>query len=88
MHGHNYRVEVAVSSRSLNPAGMVDDFVELRSHLTSILPDHKLLNEVYDFNPTAENLAQHFYRELVKLYPVSKVTVWEDEHCCSEFAPD
>ncbi len=88
MHGHNYRVEVAVSSQTLQPGGMVVDFVELRSRLESVLPDHRLLNEVYGFIPTAENLARHFYEELVKFYPVSKVTVWENEECCAEFVPD
>ena len=64
VHGHNYRVEVAISARELTPPGMVVDFVEIRKKLDSILPDHRSLNECYDFNPTAENLARHFYEEM------------------------
>ncbi len=88
VHGHNYRVEVTVGSRELQPPGMVVDFIELRARLDSILPDHRLLNEVFDFNPTAENLARYFYDEMAKFYPVLKVTVWENEECCAEYSPD
>jgi 6-pyruvoyltetrahydropterin/6-carboxytetrahydropterin synthase len=88
MHGHNYRVEVTVGSDRLTPPGMVVDFIELRSKVDAILPDHRLLNEVYNFPPTAENLARHFYEELKKVYPVLKVTVWENEDCCAEYFED
>jgi 6-pyruvoyltetrahydropterin/6-carboxytetrahydropterin synthase len=88
LHGHNYRVEVVVGARSLKRPGMVVDFNELRSKLDRILPDHQLLNEVYDFNPTAENLARHFYEQLSRDYPVVKVRVWENEECWAEYQPD
>jgi len=88
MHGHNYRVEVTVGANRLTPPGMVVDFIELRSAVDSILPDHRLLNEVYDFPPTAENLAKHFYDELKKIYPVNRVTVWENENCCADYFED
>jgi 6-pyruvoyltetrahydropterin/6-carboxytetrahydropterin synthase len=88
MHGHNYRVEVAVDSRRLTRPGMVADFVEVRARLDSILPDHRLLNDVYDFNPTAENLARRFFTDMAEFYPVQKVTVWESDDCCAEYAPD
>lgn len=88
IHGHNYLVEVVVGGKELNQPGMVVDFVQLRSRLEGILPDHKLLNEVYDFNPTAENLARHFYEEMAKFYPVVKVRVWENEDCWAEYQPD
>ena len=86
VHGHNYRVEVAVSSARLKQPGMVADFLELGRRLESLLPDHAMLNEVYKFNPTSENLARHFYEEMAKSYPVRSVTVWEDDHCCAEYS--
>ncbi|MEO0020176.1 MAG: 6-carboxytetrahydropterin synthase [candidate division WOR-3 bacterium] len=88
IHGHNYLVEVVVGGKELNQPGMVVDFVQLRSKLGEILPDHRLLNEVYNFNPTAENLARHFYEEMAKFYPVVKVRVWENEDCWAEYQPD
>jgi len=88
VHGHNYRVEVAISSRTLKQPGMVADFVAIRSKLDAILPDHKLLNNEYQFNPTAENLARHFFKKMSRFYPVTKVTVWESDDCCAEYSAD
>ncbi|MEO0004840.1 MAG: 6-carboxytetrahydropterin synthase, partial [candidate division WOR-3 bacterium] len=61
---------------------------QLRTKLGEILPDHKLLNEDHNFDPTAENLARHFYEEMAKFYPVVKVRVWENEDCWAEYQPD
>ncbi len=88
MHGHNYRVDVVVGSEHLNPPGVVIDFSELREKLSSMLPDHKLLNEVYNFNPTAENLARYFFDEMARYYPVIKVRVWENDECWAEYQRD
>ncbi len=85
MHGHNYRVEVVVATKNLNPPGVVVDFIELREKLNSILPDHRLLNEVYNFNPTAENLARYFFDRLAQDYPVVRVRVWENDTCWAEY---
>ncbi len=64
------------------------DFLDVGKKLESILPDHKMLNEVYESNPTSENLARHFYDEMQQFYPVSRVTVWETEDSCAEYSPD
>ncbi|MEO0080397.1 MAG: 6-carboxytetrahydropterin synthase QueD [candidate division WOR-3 bacterium] len=88
VHGHNYRVEVAISSKRLRRPGMVADFVEVRSRLESILPDHKLLNDEFRFNPTAENLARYFFEAMSRFYQVTRVTVWENDDCCAEFSAD
>ncbi|OYD15028.1 6-carboxytetrahydropterin synthase QueD [candidate division WOR-3 bacterium JGI_Cruoil_03_51_56] len=86
IHGHNYRVEVAISSNELRKSGMIADFTEIGKHLEAILPDHKFLNEIYPFNPTAENLAQYFFEKMSEFYRVSKVTVWENDYSCAEFS--
>ncbi|MGQ9707301.1 MAG: 6-pyruvoyl trahydropterin synthase family protein [bacterium] len=88
MHGHNYLVEVVVGAKELNRTGMVVDFLKLRSTLEGILPDHRLLNEFYQFNPTAENLARYFYEEMARFYPVVRVRVWENEESWAEYQPD
>jgi 6-pyruvoyltetrahydropterin/6-carboxytetrahydropterin synthase len=71
----------------LKKPGMIADFTAVGEKLASILPDHKMLNEVYDFNPTSENLARRFFDRLSKSYPVSRVTVWETENSCAEYEP-
>jgi len=98
VHGHNYRVEVEISARRLKKPGMIADFIEVGRKLESILPDHKMLNEVYAFNPTSENLARRFFDEMAKFYPaclraathrqVSRVTVWETEDSCATYGRD
>lgn len=85
VHGHNYRVEVRIAASQLAGPGMVADFVEVRSRLVSVLPDHRMLNDVYGFNPTAENLARRFFDELSAFYPVTGVAVWESDTTCAEY---
>jgi 6-pyruvoyltetrahydropterin/6-carboxytetrahydropterin synthase len=86
VHGHNYRVEVAISTAELKKPGMIADFIKVGRKLEGILPDHKMLNEVYSFNPTSENLARRFFDEMSEFYPVSKVTVWETPDSCAEYS--
>lgn len=63
IHGHNWVVTVYLRSKELNKNGMIMDFTEIKQKITSRL-DHKILNEVVDFNPTAENLAKFICDEL------------------------
>ena len=88
VHGHNYRVEVEISSKRLKKPGMIADFNDVGKKLESILPDHKMLNQVYESNPTSENLARRFFDEMQQFYPVSRVTVWETEDSCAEYSAD
>jgi 6-pyruvoyltetrahydropterin/6-carboxytetrahydropterin synthase len=87
-HGHNYRVRVTLEGEQLDEAGLLMDFVELRHLLREVLEpfDHRMLNEVAPFdsvNPTAENLARHFFEELEQRLAgrshvrVREVRVWE-----------
>jgi 6-pyruvoyltetrahydropterin/6-carboxytetrahydropterin synthase len=88
LHGHTFRVEVAVSVRELDAAGLGYDFTEIKKDLAAALPDHALLNDVFPFNPSAENLARHLHGELKKKYPVASVTVWESDDASATYAED
>lgn len=88
IHGHTFEVEVVVEVTELDQAGIGIDFTRLKAGLAAILPDHTLLNEVLPFNPSAENLARHFYDALKKSYPVREVTVWESEDASATYAED
>jgi 6-pyruvoyltetrahydropterin/6-carboxytetrahydropterin synthase len=88
VHGHTFRVEVEIEVRELDRTGLGIDFIVIKKRLAEILPDHKLLNEVYDFNPSAENLARRFFEDLAPDFPLKAVTVWESEDASATYAPD
>lgn len=58
LHGHNYTLRITISGHVIEP-GFVIDYGELafiKQHVDEQL-DHRHLNDVFDFNPTAENMA-------------------------------
>ena len=57
IHGHNWILEVTCQAEMLNQNGMVIDFTEIKRLIHDML-DHKDLTQVFDFNPTAENMAK------------------------------
>jgi len=86
IHGHTFQVEVEVQVTELDKTGVSIDFSKIKKKLSEILPDHTFLNEVYDFNPSAENLARHFFLELKKYFPVKRITVWESEDASATYS--
>ncbi len=88
VHGHTFQVEVRIDAKALNKSGISFDFTEIKSRLSSLLPDHTLLNEVYDFSPSAENLARHLFGRLKEFYPVRDVTVWESDDASATYSED
>jgi 6-pyruvoyltetrahydropterin/6-carboxytetrahydropterin synthase len=88
VHGHTFQVEVEIAVGELDRTGIGFDFTEVKKVLAATLPDHALLNEVFPFNPSAENIARHLYGELKKTYPVKSVTVWESEDASASYAED
>lgn len=58
LHGHNWIIDVYLRSETLNDDGMVMDFTHIKKAIQDKF-DHKIINEVVDFNPTAENLAKY-----------------------------
>lgn len=85
LHGHTFAIEVYIESDILDEGGVSIDFVEVDKYLDSVLPNYKLLNDVFDFSPSAENLAKYFFDLLKNKYNVKKVVVWETENCASEY---
>lgn len=70
LHGHTYKLEVAVSSNSLvtggSSTGMVMDFGDLKIIVKRVVLDqldHISLNYIWD-NPTAEIMADWIFRGL------------------------
>jgi 6-pyruvoyltetrahydropterin/6-carboxytetrahydropterin synthase len=88
VHGHTFQVEVRVEIDQLDKTGIGIDFLEIREKLAGILPDHRNLNEFYDFNPSAENLARRFFYELKEHFRVKAVTVWESEDASATYLED
>ncbi len=75
LHGHNWIVTVYCRSKELNSDGMVVDFTQIKNVVNGQL-DHKNLNEVLSFNPTAENMARWICDQITTCY---KVEVQESE---------
>ena len=75
LHGHNWIITVHCRSKELNADGMVIDFTHIKQVVKDQL-DHRNLNEVLPFNPTAENIAQWICDQLPTCY---KVEVQESE---------
>ncbi|MFW6160763.1 MAG: 6-pyruvoyl trahydropterin synthase family protein [Acidobacteriota bacterium] len=88
IHGHTFQVEVVIETGKLNHAGISIDFAHIKQVLAEILPDHTLLNDIYDFPPSAENLARRFFHDLKKHFPVKEVTVWESEDASASYSED
>lgn len=75
LHGHNWIITVYCRSQQLNDNGMVVDFKHIKNMVFKKL-DHAYLNEVVDFNPTAENIAKWVCDQIPGCY---KVSVQESE---------
>ena len=63
LHGHNWIIDVCLRSKELDANGMVYDFTQIKKRIHDKL-DHKILNDVLPFNPTAENIAYWVVQEL------------------------
>jgi len=100
MHGHTYKLEITVSrindgsKLAVGSEGMIVDFAELNGMVKEAVldqVDHKVLNEIFDFRPTSENLASYIYNSLQEKFKVhslkvEKVALWESEKSCVEIS--
>src|SRR6201999_3048893 len=67
-HGHNYKVEVTLQGETLDKAGLLLDFKDLKKVMRPVVDrrDHQMINDLEPFteiNPSAENLARYFFDE-------------------------
>ncbi|MDX1496384.1 MAG: 6-carboxytetrahydropterin synthase QueD [Salinisphaeraceae bacterium] len=89
LHGHNWKIDVEVQVKQLDPLGMGMDFADLKAETKAVTEplDHRHLNDLPGFNginPTAENVAAYVYREVSSRIntddvKVSQVTIWETD---------
>ena len=80
LHGHSYRVEVAVAGPVDEATGWFIDFQKLYDSWKPLHDqlDHNYLNEVPGLeNPTSEVLARWIWERLRPTLPLSRVTVCE-----------
>lgn len=99
-HGHNYVVELELTGETLDAYGFVLDYGELapfKAYIDRNL-DHRHLNDVYDFQPSAELLARHLYdtaavllKDKIDRQPagtrIAAVRVRETPKTCAEYRP-
>lgn len=97
LHGHNYRVEVSVSSAGLDSMGVVVDFRDLKRLVKEALDelDHRYLNDLEAFrelNPSAENIARHLFSllqpSIAAPLELTEVVVWENDSCSVSYRGD
>ncbi len=92
VHGHRWKVEIALLGQELNEQGILIDFMDVKTALKEVLNifDHKMINDIPPFdslNPTAENIAMFIFQEMAGRLQtmtapnvkISRVTVWESE---------
>jgi 6-pyruvoyltetrahydropterin/6-carboxytetrahydropterin synthase len=88
LHGHRYIVELALTSETLDEAGIAFDFVIVKKQLRELANrlDHENINDIPPFTgiePSAENQAKYFFEELKRTLPpevasaILYTRVWE-----------
>jgi 6-pyruvoyltetrahydropterin/6-carboxytetrahydropterin synthase len=82
VHGHSFRVEIALRGTPRPPHGFVADLEKIERACAALRRqlDHKLLNEIkYLSNPSLENLALWIWRRLAPTFAgLARVTVRRD----------
>ena len=84
LHGHNWIITVECRAEQLNSDGMVVDFTAVKREIMDAL-DHKVLNDVLPFNPTAENIARWVTERVPNCY---RCTVQESEGNIAAYEKD
>jgi 6-pyruvoyltetrahydropterin/6-carboxytetrahydropterin synthase len=82
LHGHSFRVEIALEGVINDKEGWLMDFGDISSVVKPIVDnelDHQYLNEITDMgNPTSENISVWLWKRLKPMLPdLKSVTVHE-----------
>lgn len=90
LHGHNWKVEVAVMARELDKAGLGIDFKVLKREAGEVINelDHKYLNDnpaFRELSPSSEHIARYLYQHIssrlnTENITVKSITVWESDN--------
>lgn len=81
LHGHNWRITVVCEAEDVNESGMVQDFTLIKKEVSDLL-DHRCVNDIVDFNPTAENIARWICKRIPNCV---KVSVQESDGNTAEY---
>ncbi|MBM4324824.1 MAG: 6-carboxytetrahydropterin synthase QueD [Deltaproteobacteria bacterium] len=95
LHGHNWKIEVSVTSSKLNREGVVIDFKVLKQKVEKVLKtlDHTFLNDLPYFSgaePSSENISRYIFDQLKKELKghgshLKKVSAWESDTSCATY---
>jgi len=89
MHGHSYRVEIALRGPVNPETGWLVDFAVIDEAWAELFSrfDHRTLNDLGGLeNPTCENLCAYIFAVLGNRVPhLLRVTVWETADSCCVF---
>ncbi|HEY4244311.1 MAG TPA: 6-carboxytetrahydropterin synthase QueD [Kofleriaceae bacterium] len=80
MHGHSYRIAVAIEGEVDAERGWLLDFADIDERVMPLVRelDHQVLNEVAGLaNPTSELLAAWFWQRLAPALPLAEIIVSE-----------
>ena len=72
VHGHNYTVRVELTGTALDRHGFILDYGEFKpfGHWLDEQLDHRHLNDVLEFQPSAEMIARYLHGIVHALVPV------------------
>ena len=84
LHGHNWINTVYCRAKELNADGMVVDYSNIKQTVKEKL-DHRNINEVLPFNPTAANMARWICSQIPACFKVevqeseSNIAIYEED---------
>jgi len=72
MHGHNWKIEICLTGETLNAAGVLMDFGEIKQHVSEVMTNKYI----------TESLQLTINDPSVK---VTSVSAWESEDSCATY---
>jgi 6-pyruvoyltetrahydropterin/6-carboxytetrahydropterin synthase len=79
LHGHNYVLKVFLKGEP-DEVGFVQDYNDLspiKKYVDEVL-DHRHLNDIYEFNPSVENMSKHIFHLFKPTFPKLHAVVMQE----------